>query len=224
MLPALAERLELGRVHNSQLSNLRNRKLASPGPELFVALGRINQVLEAQPPGGLDPLLVQRLQDAPELLQALRQSALPLLGDDDAPLGPAQLFEIFVGLRSLPAAIDWRISETEAEDLSVSLTLLLTAGRSWRLCREQLMAAYPVHARERRELLEAVVSGSKTYSADALSSELDALRQTLINLGVFDDKNYTIEDLLRLLRGNISKQKEEIELPLGDLIKATVKI
>jgi len=157
-------------------------------------------------------------------LQALRQSALPLLGDDDAPLGPAQLFEIFVGLRSLPAAIDWRISETEAEDLSVSLTLLLTAGRSWRLCREQLMAAYPVHARERRELLEAVVSGSKTYSADALSSELDALRQTLINLGVFDDKNYTIEDLLRLLRGNISKQKEEIELPLGDLIKATVKI
>lgn len=86
------------------------------------------------------------------------------------------------------------------------------------------MAAYPVHARERRELLEAVVSGSKTYSADALSSELDALRQTLINLGVFDDKNYTIEDLLRLLRGNISKQKEEIELPLGDLIKATVKI
>ena len=53
MLPALAERLALGRVHNSQLSNLRNRKLASPGPELFVALGRINQVLAAQPAAGV---------------------------------------------------------------------------------------------------------------------------------------------------------------------------
>ena len=53
VLPALAERLALGRVHNSQLSNLRNRKLASPGPELFVALGRINQVLAAQPAAGL---------------------------------------------------------------------------------------------------------------------------------------------------------------------------
>ena len=32
VLPALAEALDLGRVHNSQISNLRNGKLAAPGP------------------------------------------------------------------------------------------------------------------------------------------------------------------------------------------------
>ena len=39
VLPALADALDLGRVHNSQISNLRNGKLASPGPEVFLALG-----------------------------------------------------------------------------------------------------------------------------------------------------------------------------------------
>ena len=63
VLPALAERLELGRVHNSQLSNLRNRKLTSPGPELFVALGRINELLAAQGPAGLSPELEQQISE-----------------------------------------------------------------------------------------------------------------------------------------------------------------
>ena len=110
VLPALAERLELGRVHNSQLSNLRNRKLASPGPELFVALGRINQLLaEEAAAQGLAGGLAEQLADQPELLSALQASALPLLADDGAALGPAQLFEIFVGLRPLPAGFDLRI-------------------------------------------------------------------------------------------------------------------
>ncbi|MBM5819976.1 MAG: hypothetical protein FJ070_07835, partial [Cyanobacteria bacterium K_DeepCast_150m_m2_101] len=115
VLPALAERLELGRVHNSQLSNLRNRKLASPGPELFVALGRINQLLAHQAgPSGLDASLAEQLADQPELLSALEASALPLLANDGAALGPAQLFEIFVGLRALPAGFDLRIQAAEA--------------------------------------------------------------------------------------------------------------
>ena len=107
VLPALAERLDLGRVHNSQLSNLRNRKLASPGPELFVALGRINQLLAAEVgvagstgsgSAGLSPRLREQLAEQPDLLAALDNSALALCADDGAPLGPAQLFEIFVGL------------------------------------------------------------------------------------------------------------------------------
>ncbi|MEC7738114.1 MAG: hypothetical protein VYE46_04470, partial [Cyanobacteriota bacterium] len=47
VLPALAECLDLGRVHNSQISNLRNGKLASPGPEVFLALGQANAILHA---------------------------------------------------------------------------------------------------------------------------------------------------------------------------------
>ena len=148
VLPALAERLELGRVHNSQLSNLRNRKLASPGPELFVALGRINQVL-AQEGGaqGPSPQLTGQLADQPELLAALQASALPLLADNGQPLGPAQLFEIFVGLRPLPAGFDLRIQAAEAAGLSAALAELFTAGRPWRLA---LTACPGGRARARR--------------------------------------------------------------------------
>jgi len=200
VLPALAERLELGRVHNSQLSNLRNRKLASPGPELFVALGRINQVLAAQPSVGLDPALAQRLQEAPELLQALRQSALPLLGDDGRALGPAQLFEIFVGLRQLPAAFDWRIAGPEAAGLSAALAELFTAGRPWRLCREQLLAAYPAEKRQRRERFAAVMAGQRDYSAEELDDELADLRRTLAALGALSDRELSADQFLELLR------------------------
>ena len=55
VLPALAEALSLGRVHNSQLSMLRNGKLASPGPEVFLALGGINRWLAEQAPAGKLP-------------------------------------------------------------------------------------------------------------------------------------------------------------------------
>ena len=200
VLPALAERLALGRVHNSQLSNLRNRKLASPGPELFVALGRINQVLAAQPAAGLDPALVQGLGDAEELLQALRQSALPLLGDDGTHLGPAQLFEIFVGLRGLPSAFDWRIAEPEAAGLSAALAELFTAGRPWRLCREQLLAAYPNGKRQRRERFAEVMAGQRDYSAEELDAELPDLRHTLAALGALADQELSADQFLELLR------------------------
>ena len=79
VLPALAEALDLGRVHNSQLSMLRNGKLASPGPEVFLALGRINQLLAREVRGGsLGDGLRQRLADSPELVAALENSALPV--------------------------------------------------------------------------------------------------------------------------------------------------
>ena len=201
VLPALAERLELGRVHNSQLSNLRNRKLASPGPELFVALGRINQLLASQAPGGrLDPALVQRLAEAPELLTALQESALPLLADDGAPLGPAQLFEIFVGLRPLPGAFDLRIAAAEAAGLSAALAELLTAGRPWRLCRDQLLAAYPAEKRQRRERFADVMAGQRDYSAEEIDAELADLRRTLAVLGAMGEQELSADQFLELLR------------------------
>ena len=72
VLPAVAETLDLGRVHNSQLSMLRNGKLAAPGPEVFWALGRINQLLALEVQGGrLSESLRLRLQTQPEVVQAL---------------------------------------------------------------------------------------------------------------------------------------------------------
>jgi hypothetical protein len=201
VLPALAERLELGRVHNSQLSNLRNRKLASPGPELFVALGRINQLLaEEVAPQGLAGGLAEQLADQPELLSALQASALPLLADDGAALGPAQLFEIFVGLRALPAGFDLRIQAAEAAGLSAALAELFTAGRPWRLCREPVLAAYPVEKRQRRERFAEVMAGQRDFSAEELDAELNDLRLTLAALGATQEEELSADQFLELLR------------------------
>jgi hypothetical protein len=201
VLPALAERLDLGRVHNSQLSNLRNRKLASPGPELFVALGRINQLLAEEaaaqgPAGGL----AEQLADQPELLSALQASALPLLTDDGTALGPAQLFEIFVGLRALPAGFDLRIQAVEAAGLSAALAELFTAGRPWRLCREPVMAAYPVEKRQRRERFAEVMAGQRDFTAEELDAELNDLRLTLAALGATQEEELSADQFLELLR------------------------
>jgi hypothetical protein len=134
VLPALAERLELGRVHNSQLSNLRNRKLASPGPELFVALGRLSQLLAAQQAAALEPPLDQRLEDSQELLQALRQSDLSLLADDGTAFGPAQLLKsswAWVPCRwpSIGASPSWKLSNSLETELSLdSLEMAFASG------------------------------------------------------------------------------------------------
>jgi hypothetical protein len=70
ILPGLADALDCGRVHNSQLSMLRNGKLASPGPEVFLALGCINLWLAREAPSGrLNPeRAAMLLADHPELM------------------------------------------------------------------------------------------------------------------------------------------------------------
>jgi hypothetical protein len=221
VLPALAERLELGRVHNSQLSNLRNRKLASPGPELFLALGRINQLLALESgSAGLSARLRQELADQPELLTALEASALPLRDDDGAALGPAQLFEIFVGLRQPPGAFDLRIAAAEASALSAALAELFTAGRPWRLCREPLLAAYPAEKRQRRERFAEVMAGQRDYSAEELDAELPDLRRTLAALGVAAEQELSADQFLEILR-NKARQRELAGLdPAGELVDA----
>jgi hypothetical protein len=200
VLPALADALDLGRVHNSQLSNLRNRKLASPGPELFVALGRINQLLAEAAAQGSAGDWAEPLADQPELLSALQASALPLLADDGSALGPAQLFEIFVGLRALPAGFDLRIQAAEAAGLSAALAELFTAGRPWRLCREPVMAAYPVEKRQRRERFGEVMAGQRDFSAEELDAELNDLRLTLAALGATQKEELSADQFLELLR------------------------
>ena len=201
VLPALAERLDLGRVHNSQLSNLRNRKLASPGPELFVALGRINQLLAAEVAAtGPSAALREQLTDQPDLLAALEASALALHADDGTPLGPAQLFEIFVGLRQPPSAFDLRIAPAEAAPLSAALAELFTAGRPWRQCRDVLLAAYPAEKRQRRERFAEVMAGQRDYSAEELDAELPDLRRTLAALGAADEQELSADQFLDLLR------------------------
>jgi hypothetical protein len=201
VLPALAEALDLGRVHNSQLSMLRNGKLASPGPEVFLALGQINQLLAAEVRGGvLGERLLQRLADHPELVAALEASALPVQDEGAPVLGPGELLEVFVGLRQPPVAFDLRIASDEAGPLSAALSQLFTAGQPWRLCRDQLMAAYPVEKRQRRERFAEVMAGQRDFSAAELDSELPELRRTLARLGATGEGELGPDQFLELLR------------------------
>ncbi|MFN7898619.1 MAG: hypothetical protein ACK5N0_02990 [Synechococcaceae cyanobacterium] len=223
VLPALAEALDAGRVHNSQLSMLRNGKLVSPGPEVFLTLGSINLWLAEQAPGGrLEPGSdAQRLlAEVPELVEALRQSALPIGDAQGTVLGPGALLEVFVGMALPPPAFDLRIEEEEAPDLSAALALLLTAGRPWRLCREQLMAAYPASRPQRRERFAEVMAGQRDYGAAELETELPDLRRTLATLSGSDEESLPPERFLELLRQRARSLGAVSPEPSADLTEA----
>ena len=178
VLPALADALDLGRVHNSQISNLRNGKLASPGPEVFLALGQANAILDA----GLDPIQEHLAEVHPDLLKVLKVSAVPVVSATGKPLGAGQLLEIFVGLAPLPPGFDWRIDPQEAASLSAALADCLCRGQPWRQCRDQLMNAYPVGKTQRRERFAAVMAGLRDYSAEELDVEFLDLHATYLAL------------------------------------------
>ena len=228
VLPALAEALDAGRVHNSQLSMLRNGKLVSPGPEVFLALGSINLWLAEQAPGGrLEPGSDAAAQlaraEVPELVEALQQSALPVGDAQGTVLGPGALLEVFVGMALPPAAFDLRIEASEAADLSAALALLLTAGRPWRLCREQLMRAYPVSRPQRRERFAEVMAGQRDYAAAELETELPDLRRTLAALSGADEDSLAPERFLELLRHRaraLGTPSPEPAADLGEAIRA----
>jgi len=227
VLPALAEALDLGRVHNSQLSMLRNGKLASPGPEVFLALGRINQLLarEVVVGAGLSPALRHALEDHPELLVALEGGAQPVNAPEEPVLGPGELLEIFVGVRQPPPSFDLRIADGEAVALSAALADLFTAGLPWRLCREQVLAAYPVAKRQRRERFAEVMAGQSDYTAAELDAELPELRRTLAALGAAGDGELESDRFLELLRQKAQVLRAQVwpasgSADLADAIRA----
>ena len=168
VLPALSECLDLPRLHNSQISNLRNGKLVSPGPEVFLALAKLNGVLAK----GLEPIREHLADVHPELLKVLLESAIPLAGDDGEPIGAGNFFEIFVGITSLPASLDWFIEEHEASCLSAALAENFCDGKPWRNCCQQVMEAYTVKKPYRRERFASVMAGLTDYSAIELDREL----------------------------------------------------
>ena len=187
VLPALSECLELGKVHNSQISNLRNGKLASPGPEVFLALAQANHILYQ----GVD-LIRDRLEsEHPELLKVLLESAIPIVGDDKQPLSAGGLFEIFIGLTPLPSFFDWFIEEDEAEKISSALADHFCNRRPWRQCREKVMA------------------GLRDYTAEELDGELLDLFAThqQISVSTFQSVDLFLESLRS--RVSLSEESEQ---------------
>ena len=201
VLPALADILDLGRVHNSQISNLRNGKLASPGPEVFLALAQANAVLH----NGIDSIREPLKEAHPELLKVLLNSAIPLTGDDGELLGAGTLFEIFLGIAPLPSCFDWFIEDHEAVLLSAALSENLCRGQSWRHCREEVMAAYLISNSQRRERFAKVMAGIRDYSAQELDGELLDLYATHLALG--GDINQGAKAFLSALRARGFEKK-----------------
>ena len=179
VLPALAECLDLGSVHSSQLSNLRNGKLASPRPEVFLALAQANKVLFS----GTYLIKDTLAEIHPELLKVLSESSLPLVGDDGNPLSAGVFLEIFLGLAPLPKGFDWFIEDQEASILSAALADYLCNKRPWRYCRDELMHAYVINKPERRERFAEVMAGLRDYTAVELDGELLDLYATYVALG-----------------------------------------
>ena len=181
VLPHLAHRLLLGRVHASQISMFKNSKLLSPGPEVFLALGGVNGWLWPWCPE--QQLKEPRLAGTTELELLRRHPPLALLNNNGRPLGPGQFLEIFTGLTAPPAAFDLRIEAHEGPTLSGALAECLTASQVWRQCKHQVLAAYPVEQRRRRQRFAAVMAGQDDYTAPELETELQDLYQTAISLG-----------------------------------------
>lgn len=168
VLPALTECLELGRLHSSQISNLRNGKLASPSPEVFLAIAQANFVLHS----GIAKIKDHLAEIHPELLKVLAESAIPIKTENGDPISAGNLFEIFVGLSPLPKSFDWFIEDSESTELSAALSDYLCNGKAWRNCREKVLAAYPAIKPQRRERFAAVMAGLRDYSAEELDGEL----------------------------------------------------
>ena len=175
MVPRLGQYMQLGRVHASQISMLKHCKLANPGPEVFLTIGSVNCWLWSWSPNHLQDLPLANCTEA-ELLQ--RHPPVALVDGAGQPLGPGQLLEIFTGLTSPPPAFDLRIAEQEAAALCGALSDWLAGGQSWRQCKAQVLAAYPVERPQRRQQFEAVLSGQKDYTATELEAELDDLHRT----------------------------------------------
>jgi hypothetical protein len=150
VLPALAVALDLGRVHNSQISMLRNGKLASPGPEVFLALGRINRLLASEAGAtGPSPSLRARLGSNPELLASLEGSALAVEMQGAPVPGPGEFLEVFVGLRLRSACGRGRSRRAERGPGPAvhgrEALAALPGGRAGRLPGEQAPAARALH-------------------------------------------------------------------------------
>ena len=197
VLPLLSEILDLGRVHNSQISNLRNGKLSSPGPEVFLALAQVNTILYQ----GVESIRDQLEGSYPELWKTLKESSFPLKNDDGNPISAGELFEIFSGLRSLPSTFDWFIEDEEASKLSEALSDHFCKNRPWRQCKASILNAYSVTKVSRRERFAEVIAGLKDYSAEELDGELLDLYEASRKLALF--KNGGPNAFLKELRDKV---------------------
>lgn len=173
--------------HSSQISGLRQRKLASPGPRIFFAIERLN-------------FYVHRYQTEKLLLPNTKSSrdyanAQPIL-EDGAPPAVGWWVEVFLGVR-VPADFDlerYVFSEDKAADVSRRWGRLIR-----NLCARQdidlvddlpriIRDTYPAGEDRRITKVAQVIRGDASWSPPELELELPAITSMSAALGGPDDE------------------------------------
>lgn len=88
-------------LHSSQISGWGSGTLKDPSPKAFLVLGHLNLALYASLHGSFDYEGVGEVPKLPETMRKIWGELLPMLGPDNEPLGPVELFEVMVGIRDL---------------------------------------------------------------------------------------------------------------------------
>ncbi|MCP9791498.1 hypothetical protein [Vulcanococcus limneticus] len=160
--------------HSSQISGLRQRKLFSPGPRIFLGIERLNYfVWRYQTEGTLIPNTTSSNHYA---------NATPVLEEGEPP-SVGWWVEVFLGTR-MPLDFDLtahHFSEEQAEKLSRNFGRLIR-----RLCarkeidliddlRRTIREHYPAGDDHRISRLKGVICGESTWSPAELELELSAL-------------------------------------------------
>jgi hypothetical protein len=166
------------RVHTSQLHKIAHASLQAVSADIFEALGTLNLYLanmrckDAKPPGG------------PRL--AKEAAAGFVLEDSDGPLGPEELFAIYLGRMRPPITIDV-MSERQASELSRQIakqlrTAAAAAGLDIIDDWAELAALHSSTDQARLRKLREIALGMGHWSAEQIQDEqfaVDALIQKL---------------------------------------------
>lgn len=188
---------EKGWLHDAKITHLRRNSFLRPLPIRYVdACGAANQAIwlwqcrgEQEAISKLGPPAKDRVQPA-WLASAVW---LPHPDYPSEPLGPADWFDVVAGYLELPYVASPKLAPQEGPQLTRELCALLFSladDGSQREQLQQILRAYPVSDRERRERLGSVLLGISAYTADEVEAELYALSEIVRNLRRLNAKDY----------------------------------
>lgn len=175
-------------LSTSQLSTLRNAKLAKPGPQLFDVLGEVN--LRLAQLAGDDSPAVRKLPDAgplPTTLKRLRDEPPFFLKNPETGLAmdAGDLFRLFIGRLEFDddrLGLDALVkSDDVAKRLSDDLALW---AQRWMLgqgllpieAKGKILNAYEVTEPKRQQRLWSVLLKERAFTGQELTEEIDGLR------------------------------------------------
>lgn len=166
------------RVHTSQLHKISHGSLTLVSPDIFDALGSLNLYLAAL--RCLDAELPSSERQAEEAFRGF------VLEDADGPLGPEELFSIYLGRMSPPINVTL-MSERDATELSKRLARELRSAASatgfdivedW----AELAAMHPSSDPSRLHKLREITLGLGQWSAEQIEDEKYAVNALIQKL------------------------------------------